>query len=294
MSPLSSLLTSILHHIPPLFLILSPLTSYTDQILSMHRSRSSAGFSLDIPLIMLTASILKIYYWPGARFDTALLVQAIVMLGVMGVLLKVGLDNREPMEAMRRMGGGGGLEMRSREWNGDRMEKKMESEVPGRWIPAQAHASASLAAGEGRPWKRPFNFWRWPHQPPYWRFLLILTLTLLTLHIFLRPSPGHAGAYTTLLGTLGLSIEALLPLPQLWQNYSTRSCRGFRLSVLGNWLFGDAMKMGFFFLGASGTIPWAFKACGCFQAGCDLGLGVQWWIYGEGEGDGGDVNGHFA
>lgn len=40
-------------------LITSPLTSYADQILSIHRTRTSAGFSLDIPLIMLVASIMK-------------------------------------------------------------------------------------------------------------------------------------------------------------------------------------------------------------------------------------------
>ena len=81
-------------NIPIHSLILSPLTSYTDQILSINRTRTSAGFSLDIPLIMLTASILKVFYWPGARYDVALLVQAIVMVGVQLVLLKVALDNR--------------------------------------------------------------------------------------------------------------------------------------------------------------------------------------------------------
>ena len=40
-------------------LITSPITSYADQIFSIHRTRSSAGFSLDIPLIMLVSSILK-------------------------------------------------------------------------------------------------------------------------------------------------------------------------------------------------------------------------------------------
>ena len=40
-------------------LVTSPVTSYADQILSIHRTRTSAGFSLDIPLIMLLASILK-------------------------------------------------------------------------------------------------------------------------------------------------------------------------------------------------------------------------------------------
>lgn len=72
-------------------LILSPLTSYTDQILSIQRNGTSAGFSLDIPLIMLCASILKIFYWPGARYDVALLVQALIMVAVQVVLLKVRL-----------------------------------------------------------------------------------------------------------------------------------------------------------------------------------------------------------
>ena len=40
-------------------MILSPITSYADQIIAIHRSKSSDGFSLDIPLIMLVASILK-------------------------------------------------------------------------------------------------------------------------------------------------------------------------------------------------------------------------------------------
>lgn len=77
-------------------LILSPLTSYADQILSIHRNKTSAGFSLDIPLIMLTASLLKIFYWPGARYNVALLVQALIMVGVQVLLLKVALDNRPP------------------------------------------------------------------------------------------------------------------------------------------------------------------------------------------------------
>ena len=40
-------------------LVTSPITSYADQVYSIYRNRSSAGFSLDIPLIMLVSSILK-------------------------------------------------------------------------------------------------------------------------------------------------------------------------------------------------------------------------------------------
>lgn len=40
-------------------IVTSPITSYADQIYSIHKTRTSAGFSMDIPLIMLVASILK-------------------------------------------------------------------------------------------------------------------------------------------------------------------------------------------------------------------------------------------
>lgn len=52
-------LTSLAGYVAPLFLVLSPIFSYSDQVVSMYRNKSSAGFSLDIPLIMLVASMLR-------------------------------------------------------------------------------------------------------------------------------------------------------------------------------------------------------------------------------------------
>ena len=101
--------------------------------------------------------------------------------------------------------------------------------------------------------------------------------------MLLAPTPSTALTYTSLLGFLGLTIEATLPLPQLHSNWQSQSCKGFRLSVLANWIFGDAMKMSFFFLSGDDKIPWAFKLCGVFQALCDLGLGWQYYLYGEGK-----------
>ena len=115
----------------------------------------------------------------------------------------------------------------------------------------------------------------------YWEYLLLLTLLLLALYTFLDPHP--TSPYTIFIGYLGLAIEAILPLPQILANQRARSCKGFRVSVLANWLLGDAMKMGFFFLSEADRVPWAFKMCGIFQACCDAGLGVQYWIYGVGE-----------
>lgn len=52
-------LASLAGYVAPLFLVLSPVFSYSDQVVSMYRNKSSAGFSLDIPLIMLVASMLR-------------------------------------------------------------------------------------------------------------------------------------------------------------------------------------------------------------------------------------------
>lgn len=42
------------------------------------------------------------------------------------------------------------------------------------------------------------------------------------------------------------------------------------------------MKM-FWFFTSTTQIPWAFKLCGLFQAGCDAFLGIQYLMYGSGE-----------
>ena len=117
-----------------LSLMASPITSYADQIHSIHKSKSSAGFSLDIPLIMLVASILKIFYWFGAYYSLTLLFQAVLMIGVQMVLLKVALDNRPVI------GGKGGLEH----------------------TPFSAVASQGSLLGS-----RPYNFWQWRTSRPY-------------------------------------------------------------------------------------------------------------------------------
>jgi len=73
-------------------------------------------------------------------------------------------------------------------------------------------------------------------------------------------------------------------LPQIYSNHKNRSCKGFRLSVLVNWLVGDVLKMSFFFLSES-PVPWAFKICGMFQFACDMYLGIQYAQFGEGAQD---------
>jgi hypothetical protein len=126
---------------------------------------------------------------------------------------------------------------------------------------------------------RPYNFWRWRTARPFWHFLGYFTLTLVVLQVLFSSSAG----YVSLQGAVALAIEAVLPLPQIVANHQRRCCKGFRVSVLANWLAGDSMKMIFFFAKNSDDVPWAFKVCGIFQAACDVFLGVQYFMFGDGE-----------
>lgn len=77
------------------FLVLSPLTSYLDTILSIHKNKSSSGFSIDVCGIMLIASLLRINFWIGDRFDVTLLVQSLVMVVTQLFLLYECLEHRQ-------------------------------------------------------------------------------------------------------------------------------------------------------------------------------------------------------
>ncbi|KAL1839061.1 hypothetical protein VTJ49DRAFT_1891 [Mycothermus thermophilus] len=232
-------LTTLSGWITPAFLVLSPILSYSDQAYSMYRTRSSAGFSLDIPLIMLVASLLRIFYYPGAKFDRALLVQSFVMVAMQVILLKIGLDHRPP--------------------------------------PYSKGGDAAMPFARVHETRRPFNFWQWRSPKPYWQFLVSLFMGLCLCEFLLAPLPWIYSSYSPLIGFIGLGVEAVLPIPQILANMRSQSCKGFRVSVLASWLVGDAMKM-FWFFTSKTTIPWAFKVCGMFQACCDSFLGIQYVI----------------
>ncbi|KIX99362.1 uncharacterized protein Z520_04938 [Fonsecaea multimorphosa CBS 102226] len=246
-------------YLAPIFLVLSPITSYADQIASIHRKKSCDGFSLDIPLIMLVASILKVFYWFGAYYDKSLLIQASLMIVVQLILLKVALDNRAPSGGSEKGG------VHHTPFHG------YTHNTPGN----KGMLMDFLTEG-----RRPFGFWQWNATKPYFVFLAYFTTTLLFIHLFL-PFISQTPFYVTFLGYFGLAVEAILPVPQILKNHRARSCKGFRLSVIINWLAGDTMKMSYFFLSKE-FIPWPFRLCGIFQACCDVYLGLQFLMYGQG------------
>lgn len=126
--------------------------------------------------------------------------------------------------------------------------------------------------------ERPYDFWQWRSPRPYWATIGYYAVAMGILHVFL----GQSMLFINLIGYAALAVEATLPVPQILANQRNRSVKGFRFSVLVNWLLGDVFKMTFFFLSET-KIPWAFKLCGLFQWGCDIYLGVQYAQFGTGE-----------
>ncbi|KAK2069581.1 hypothetical protein P8C59_004145 [Phyllachora maydis] len=168
---------------------------------------------------------MRIFYYPGARFDLALLIQSFSTIIMHLILLKTGLDHRAP--------------------------------------PPSKGGELPFARARGSIWdmKRPYSFWQWRSPKPYWHFLLYLFIGLTTFELILGPVDSIYPIYSQAVGYMGLLVEATLPLPQIFANARMRSCKGFRVSVVAFWLLGDAMKMFWFFTSPS-EIPWAFKLCG--------------------------------
>jgi solute carrier family 66, member 2 len=84
----------------------------------------------------------------------------------------------------------------------------------------------------------------------------------------------------TTLGFVALGIEATLPIPQFVSHIRHKSVAGFRPSVLIAWLLGDTFKCSYFFFGDA-NITWQFKACAIIQICFDVGIGIQFLVYGK-------------
>lgn len=80
-------LTSLAGYVAPIFLILSPVLSYSDQAMAMHRNKSSAGFSLDIPLIMLIASMFRYAASKSSYGRACCLTPMLIMFRMQDILL---------------------------------------------------------------------------------------------------------------------------------------------------------------------------------------------------------------
>lgn len=125
---------------------------------------------------------------------------------------------------------------------------------------------------------RPLGFWQWVNPIAYWAFLAKFTIVLTVLQLCVGT---WSMFYVQTVGLVGLLLEAFLPLPQLIHNHQRHSVKGFRLSLLANWLGGDASKMFYYLYGTTDSKKLApqFVICVIIQTVLDLLAGCQYYYY---------------
>ena len=256
---------------------LAPIYTYGTACWGIYKKKSSVGFSIDICATMVISSIWRILYYFIAPYEKALLYQSIVMIFIQCILLEVNLAYR------------------SSTYNPDTLSdptiifEKLSNLKPLALVPALESDniwmySAKISKAYGTrcaqtlfvwaefvlslfdvQYRRPGLFWQWSLKQQYWRFLRLFSALFTLLTIIFRSSP----AYRLFLGTAGLFMEALLPLPQIMIIYRLRSVANFKPILLVAWLCGDCLKLSYLFYGTDNVLTIFFLAAFA-QMGLDL------------------------
>lgn len=210
---------------------------YLFQARAMLRNRE-VSFSPHASFVILFSATVRVYYWIGARYGTALFLQAIVsVLTQLGMLYVV---------------------------------TKIRKQI--------AAQSVAVAEGAAAPRRRPVakhitdmnlaHFWNWDDWSDYLTFQLVLLMFMSVMTLVLDGSP----AYYEALGYVALGVEATLPGVQIIQNYQRKSTHGLSLVLIITWFAGDAFKTIYAIAKAE---PLQFTLCGLVQLLCDCVILAQ-------------------
>ncbi|OBA21926.1 hypothetical protein METBIDRAFT_39208 [Metschnikowia bicuspidata var. bicuspidata NRRL YB-4993] len=267
----------VFRHLPDIQLVtntlisLAPLYTYGTACLSIHRKRSLTGFSLDICATMLMALVLRILYYFIAPYEPSLLRQSLVMVFIQCVLLKVSLNYRHASYDPQLLEETPGLALKLAgvpkvlaslfQYTDPEFYRRVAESVVQYLCICFAHAVCFFDVH----YRRPLLFWQWAEHAHYWRFLQYFTLVFSVLTLVLRNSESFA----SVIGILGLFIEALLPLPQILMLQRLRTVENFKSILLVSWLGGDCMKLSYLFFGTD-NVSVIFIVAGLFQMSLDL------------------------
>lgn len=263
---------------------LAPLYTYGTTCWGIHKKKTSLGYSIDICATMLMSSILRILYYFVSPYELSLLQQSIVMIIIQCILLKVSLAYRpetynpdslgDPSTILDQLSM---LPPVSLVFESDSIidiSKILINSYSNRaWHIFLIWCQFILSLFDVH-YRRPGLFWQWALERRYWRFLEVFTVFFGVVTIFLKSSP----VYGVFLGTLGLFIEALLPLPQIMMIHRLQSVANFKVILLVSWLAGDCLKLSYLFFGTDNVLMIFFMAA-FFQMGLDLIILCQYIHY---------------
>lgn len=257
------------------FISFTPLFSYGTTILGIYQKKTSLGFSIDICCTMIISASLRIAYYFIIPYEIALFRQSLIMIVIQIILLKVSLKFRQNYEL---------VSLKPDEINYLREmacifnDFKDNDLTLGNFLQCLKcfiilNFSKFLRFFNPS-FKRYKYFWQWDYEARYWEFTIIFELILIVATFAFK----NITQFGELLGTTGLFIESLLPLPQILLLNKLKSVQGFKLLLLVSWFCGDFTKISYLIFGAKDNSQ-LFLFFAVFQMCLDFYIGYQYLYY---------------
>eukprot|EP00347_Sterkiella_histriomuscorum_P019285 403342230 len=276
-----------LNHINDAGMIMGPCIGFIIQGFKMKKEQNSDGFSPLVCLILLTANILRIFWWYVARFSEVLLIAAMLMVLCQFVLLYLWVSIRLQNQKLKF----DQVEVEQQETNSSdrgtpsKDKKKLRkgsnllnpinddqisliNSSPSSIIDTTADSEQI----QHQPEELEESFWYWNQFSTYLVYIGALTLVILAMTLLLKQFP----MYVTAISFLSSGIEALLGVPQFWLNYQRKNTQGLAVILILIWLCGDLYKFSYY---ASNNSPIALVCCAFFQICTDICILSQFWLY---------------
>lgn len=275
----------------------TPLFSYGSTVISIERCQTALGFSIDICATMLIASVLRISYYLITPYEITLLRQSVVMVLIQLVLLRTSLRYRpeeykyENLKSVESLSG-----LVHEIWLEffdvtSHTHKQLSTLTLLRSLSLKRAGLLVYKVGLAFVYKflkffdpsyqRVCAFWQWSDDKTFWRFLGIFTSMQLLLTFLISKVLDWeelAQWLGSIIGSLGLLVESLLPLPQIAILYTLKSVQGFKLILLVSWLCGDTLKITYLVFGAK-NISVLFFLFAFFQMSLDFYIAGQYIYY---------------
>ncbi|CCD26321.1 Any1p NDAI_0H01470 [Naumovozyma dairenensis CBS 421] len=286
----------------------TPLFSYGTTIISIEKSKTALGFSIDICATMLIASILRVSYYLITPYEITLLRQALVMIFIQLMLLNTSLKYRPDEYKYQNLKNVESFidlikevwyesfemsfeEVKTKHNNNNNDDATFNDK--GKVLSDMFQKSLNFSYKcllvfiykflkfFDPSFKRFGSFWQWNNTKVFWRFLIIFTLIQMIVTFSISKILNWSSLEQFLgstIGSLGLFIESLLPLPQIAILYKLKSIQGFKLILLVSWLCGDTLKITYLIFGAK-NISILFFLFAFFQMSLDFYIGGQYVYY---------------
>ena len=221
-----------------LMMIFIPSVGYYFQAMKFKQTKSTKGFAKFLCLLLLIANILRVFFWFGKKFALTLLYQAIVVIISQIYLIHVYFEYQDDLP---------------------RSKAKTLSESLTNW-------NETI---------NPMKIWNWGDEIEYYKFIILFIFTLSIICSMVGIDNTN---FYEILGTIGVSCEAFIELPQIKENCITKNTKNLSGAMVLMWFIGDLFKTTYNFIYKS---PTQMVIGGLIMNCEDIILSSQVIIYGD-------------